>query len=123
MSEEKKELYNPFEELPACVCPQCFKPAMAYREDDTVFALVDADGLPGNFVCNTQTVFHCLECGFTSTDYILTESGWRYNPHNDEEYIKEKNKRLKETKVWFRNPREMNPFVAPEPLEDDEDVL
>ena len=102
------KLYHPFQELPPCVCPICHKDTLAYRQDDTIFARVDGDGMPGDFVCNTNTVFVCLNCGFTSTDYIVTDSGWRWNPFGENDYIKEINKRVAET----RNV-EGNPFVKP----------
>ena len=91
--------YHPFVEHPPCVCPNCFRDTLAYRQTDTIFARVDEDGIPGDFVCNTDIIFHCLNCGFTSTDYIITDSGWRWNPFDDRQYIIDQNKKLTETRT------------------------
>lgn len=95
------KVYEPFEILPPCVCPKCFKPALAYKETDTIYAMVDEDGVGSNYVADTKTIFHCLECGFTSDRFTMTDSGWRYDLHGEDEYIREMNKR--------NNTEEYNP--------------
>lgn len=110
MARNTNKLYHPFKELPPCVCPQCFKPALAYKQSDSIFAMVDEDGAPSNFVVDTSIVFHCLECGFTSDKFILTDSGWRFNPFNEDDYLREKYKRFNRD----YNPNAINYLVDTE---------
>lgn len=103
------KLYEPFTVFPPCVCPECFQSTMAYKETDNVYARLDEDGIAGDFVVNTQKIFTCLNCGFTTDKYIATDKGWRFNPHHDDDYILEKNK------ISGRNGFvKDNPFVIPE---------
>lgn len=92
MGRRTNGLYNPFEELPPCLCPKCYKPSLAINEIDHVMYSLDENGIPENGVCDTTRVFVCLECGFTSTKFIPTDKGWRYNPYHDDEYLINKNK-------------------------------
>lgn len=99
------KLYEPITILPPCLCPVCFKPTMAYIERDTVYALLDEDGIPGNFICDTNMTFHCISCGFYTSDYVLTDQGYRYNPFGMGDQIKEINKTLTDTRT------KGNPFI------------
>ena len=99
------KLYEPIQLLPPCVCPKCYKPSIAYVEKDTICARLDEDGVPCDLVCNTETVYFCLSCGFATTDYIITDSGYRYNPFDMADSIREANKSLTTTRM------KGNPFV------------
>ena len=99
------KLYEPIKILPPGVCPSCHKPAMAYREQDVLFGRLDDDGIPGEFVMDSNKIFTCLECGFTTDKYIATDSGYRFNPHDDGDYIKSINKKITYIdKAIGRNP-------------------
>lgn len=91
MGRRTNAMYNPFKDLPPGVCPKCHEPALAINELDHIMYSLDENGIPENGVCDTTRIFTCLKCGFTSTDYVPTDKGWRYNPHNDSEYIIKKN--------------------------------
>ena len=99
------KLYEPIKILPPGVCPSCHKPSMAYREQDVLFGRLDDDGIPGEFVMNSNKIFTCLECGFTTDKYVVTDSGYRFNPHDDGDYIKSINKKITYIdKAIGRNP-------------------
>lgn len=106
MARRTNELYEPLKKMPPCLCPKCFKPTLALSEVDHLMYQLDENGLPMNAVCSTVRAFYCLECGFSSSDFIPTDKGWRYNPHDDAEYIIEQNKIRKDVV-----PPKENPFV------------
>lgn len=103
MKPNSNKLYHPFKEIPPCVCPMCLHDTLAYRQTETIFARVDEDGLPGDFVCNEDTIFHCLNCGYTSDKYIITDSGWRRSELGDDDYIRAIHKKHYETRT-IENP-------------------
>lgn len=105
MKKNSNKMYEPIKILPPGVCPSCHKAAMAYREQDVLFGRLDDDGIPGDFVLDSNRIFTCLECGFTTDKYIMTDSGFRFNPHDDDEFIKSDNKTLMYMdEVIVRNP-------------------
>lgn len=99
MKPHTNKLYEPIEILPPCVCPKCFKPTMAYIERDTICAMLDEEGIPNNLACETQMVFYCISCGFSTQDYVITDKGYRYNPFDDAESIKAANRTLSDTRM------------------------
>lgn len=103
MARRTNELYEPFKKVSPCLCPKCHKPTLALSEIDHLMYSIDENGLPNDAACNVVRAFYCLECKFSSPDFIPTDKGWRYNPYNNDEYILEQNKIAKPYSV-DRNP-------------------
>ena len=92
MARHSKKLYCPLTFLPDCVCPKCHQPHMAYKQTENIYATIDEDGLPGDFVVNSSMLFTCLSCGYTTEDeFVLTDNGFRYVFDGDKDRIKEMN--------------------------------
>lgn len=87
---DEKTYRTPIQIVDKCICPVCHTPNLAYRQTEHIFARLDKDGMPSDFVCESDMIFHCLNCGFTTDDYICTDEGYCYNPYDNGDYIKKR---------------------------------
>lgn len=102
------KLWEPFSYVPPGACPKCGRPTIVMAERDTMFMILDEDGVPTCFSVATTQAFHCVACGFDTEDYIATDKGYRYNPYGQDEFLKELNKI---DKSESGNSPSLNPFV------------
>lgn len=86
------KLWEPFSYVPPGTCPKCGEAMMAMAEKDSIFYLLDEDGVPTLPYCSTERFFGCLKCGFTTEDYVCTDKGYRYNPYDQGEFLKSINR-------------------------------
>lgn len=86
------KLYEPFKLIGAGVCPKCLRPEMTICELDSIYMSMDEDGVPGDCMVDTNKIFVCRNCGFTTTNYVATDKGYRYSPYGYDKYIKSINR-------------------------------
>ena len=98
------KLWEPFSYVPPGACPKCGEPTMGMIERDSIYYLLDEDGVPTLPYCTTVKGFTCIKCGFSTTDYICTDKGYRYNPYDQGEFIKEINRIPRSDTMVDRNP-------------------
>lgn len=82
------KLWEPFSNANPGICPNCGQPTMTILERDTIFYLLDEDGIPTDPICDTQKKFTCMKCGFVTDKYVCTDRGYRYSPFGFDDYIK-----------------------------------
>lgn len=95
MARNTNKAFEPFTALPPGVCPRCHYAMMGHVMNTATYFRMDEDGIDtlphGSGDEFVDDIFVCMACGFMSTDYVSTDKGWRFNPHDDAAYIRARN--------------------------------